>query len=302
MTRTGEIVANARIVGLGLCVVDHLYLVERLELAEVRTRFTKRLVSSGGMIGTALAQAARLGCDAQVLSLVGDDEDGRFLRRSLRSLGVKTRRLVLAPDSATTIAVVLVDRESGERRFIVPDRRALERMASDFDLTPIVAGSVLVVDGHFPIQALRAVKRARRMGAQVIGDFHKPDPATRRLLPFVDFPIVSLEFSNLFCTRGPREALRLLAQRYGGTPIVTLGAKGGLYWDKGKVRRFPARRVRVVDTTGAGDVFHGAFAAGLSMGWALPETIDLAARAASLCCTALGGTGRLMTRAEVGRR
>jgi len=291
-------VTHAKIVGLGLCVVDHVYVVEQLELSEIRTRFTDRLVSSGGTIGTALAQAASLGANTHVLSLLGDDADGRFVRQSLKTFGVKTGRLVLSPASTTTVAVVLVERRTGERRFIVPDRRTLERRTPDFDLTPITRNSVLLVDGHFPKQALRAVRRARQVGAPVIGDFHRPSPSVRRLLPYVDFPIVPLEFANLFCPGGSRQVLRELACQYGGKPIVTLGGKGGVYLDEGRVRRFAARRVRVVDTTGAGDVFHGAFAMGLSRGWTIAESIDLAVRAASLCCTALGGSSRLMTRKE----
>ena len=290
--------ANAKVVGLGLCVVDHAYVVERLDLVEIRTRFTERLVSSGGTIGTALAQAASLGAQAHALSLLGDDADGRFVRRSLKTFGVKTGGLVLLPGSTTTVAVVLVERRTGERRFIVPDRRALERGTPDFDLTPIDRNSVLLVDGHFPKQALQAVRRARRVGASVIGDFHRPSPVVRRLLPYVDFPVVPLEFANLYCPGDSRKVIRELARQYGGKPVVTLGGKGGLYLDEGRVRRFSARRVRVVDTTGAGDAFHGAFAAGLSRGWTIPESIDLAVRAASLCCTALGGSGRLMTRKE----
>ena len=289
---------SKRIVGLGLCVVDHVYVVERLNLSDVRTRFTKRMVLSGGTIGTALAQVANLGCDAHVLSLLGDDADGRFVRRSLGRFGIKTRRLLLSAEFETTVAVVLVERSSGERRFIVPDRRTLERAAPDFDLTPIERGITLLIDGHFPKQALRAVRRARKLGGVVIGDFHRPTPAVCRLLPYVDFPIVPLEFAELFCPGNPRRAIRELADQFGGTPVVTLGAEGGLYLDGGRVRRFAARSVRAVDTTGAGDVFHGAFAVGLSRGWTIPESIDLAVRAAALCCTALGGTGRLMTRAE----
>ena len=286
---------NARIVGLGLCVVDHTYVVDRLDLNEIRTRFTQRLVSSGGTMGNALAQAASLGANAHVLSLLGDDADGRFVRRSLKTFGVKTGRVVLSRETATTVAVVLVERRTGERRFIVPDRRALERGIPDFDLTPIVRNSILLVDGHFPKQALQAVRRARRVGARVIGDFHRPSPAVRRLLPYVDFPVVPSEFANLFCPGDPRKVVRELAAQYGGTPIVTLGGKGGVYLDEGRVCRFVARRVGVVDTTGAGDVFHGAFAVGLSRGWEMVESIGLAVRAASLCCTALGGSSRLMT-------
>jgi sulfofructose kinase len=291
-------VANAKVVGLGLCVVDHAYVVEQLDLSEIRTRFSERLVSLGGTVGTALAQAASLGANTHILSLLGDDPDGRFVRRSLKAFGVKTGRLLLSPESSTTVAVVLVERRTGERRFIVADRRALERGTPEFDLTPIDRGSVLLVDGHFPKQALQAVRRARRIGASVIGDFHRPSPSVQRMLPYVDFPIISLESANLFCPGGSGQVIREFARRYGGTPIVTLGAEGGLYLDGERIRRFAARRVRAVDTTGAGDVFHGAFAAGLSRGGTIPESIDLAVRAASLCCTALGGSSRLMTRKE----
>jgi len=291
-------VASEKVVGLGLCVIDHVYVVERLDFAEARTRFTERLVISGGMIGTAISQAAMLGCDAHVLSVLGDDDDGRFVRRSLERLGVKTGRLAISAEFATTVAVVLVERNTGERRFIVPDRRDLERRAPDFDLTAIDSTATLLVDGHFPEQALRAVSRAREVGARVVGDFHRPSPAVRRLLPYVDFPVVPLEFAELVSAGDPRRAILEMADQYGGTPVVTLGSEGGLYLDGRGVSRFAAQPVGVVDTTGAGDVFHGAFAAGLSRGWSLAKSIDLARRAAALGCTAMGGAGRLMTREE----
>ena len=88
--------------------------------------------------------------------------------------------MLLRPESETTIAVVLVAKRGGDRRFIVPDRRALERGTPDFDLRPIRSDSVLMVDGHFPAQALLAVRRARELGATVIGDFHRPSKAARR--------------------------------------------------------------------------------------------------------------------------
>ena len=82
---------------------------------------------------------------------------------------------------------------------------------------------------------------------------------------------------------------------------MTQGARGGIYWDGVRIRRFRSHGVRVVDTTGAGDVFHGALAAGLYAGRSLPDALDLAARAASLACTALGGGSRLMRRDEMAR-
>ena len=288
-----------RVIGLGLSVIDHLYVVERLDLAETRLRYVERCVQSGGMIGTALAQAAQLGCDAHVLSLHGEDAEGRFVRRALRAAGVKTGRILRSRDARTTVAVVLVAKRGGERRFLVPDRRELERRAPRFDLSLIERGSLLLVDGHFPEQALRAVKRARRVGATVIADFNRPRASSLALLPFVDHAIVPLEFGARRVGGDPVRLLRRLAALTRGAPVVTLGARGGIYLEGGRVRRYRARRARVVDTTGAGDVFHGAFAAGLCHGLELAAALELAAHAAALNCTALGGAGRLMTRREL---
>lgn len=286
------------VVGLGLCVMDHLYRVASLDPGADRLRYTQRLHSAGGMIGNALVQVARLGCDAHVLSVVGDDADGRRVRRALREAGVKARGLRLDPDRPSTVAVVLVHAETGARRFVVPDRRALERGVADFDLAALRPGRVLLVDGHFPAQARRAVRRARSLGIPVVADFSEPRPEFVRLLPWVDYPVVPLEFARRFAPGPPAETLRRLRGEYGGTPVVTLGARGGVYLDGGRVRRWRARPVRVRDTTGAGDAFHGAFAAGLALGLGLRPALELAAHAGAVCCTAFGASTRQLTRAE----
>jgi sulfofructose kinase len=287
-----------RVVGLGLCVVDHLYLVDGLDLSAGRVRYRERRIANGGMTATALAQAAALGCDAHLLSAVGDDAEGRFLRRALRGLGVRTGGLLLSSRTPTTVAVVLVEARSGERRFVVADRRRIEARAPRLDLAAITPGSVLLLDGHFPVQALRAARRAREVGAAVVGDFHRETPGVRRLLPWVDHAIVPLEFAE---RRGsdPRRTLRDLAALCRSTPVVTLGRRGGIALENGRVRRFRAFPTRVLDTTGAGDVLHGAFAAGLAHGLPFAASLELGARAAALACTALGGSARLLPRAEL---
>jgi sulfofructose kinase len=283
------------VIGLGLCVIDHLYLLERDDPHAERVRYVAKLVGPGGMIATAMAQAAQLGVRARVLSVVGDDAEGRAVGRRLRSFGVDTRRLLRSKRLPTTVAVVLVDRDTGKRRFVVPDRRALERRAPALDLTPIRPGAVLLVDGHFPVQALRAVRRARAEGVPVVADFHRPSPQVLPLLPYVDYPVVPREFAELWMPgRPPADTLMRLRDEYGATPVVTLGANGGIWLDGARRRRFRAPRVRAIDSTGAGDVFHGAFAAGVAQGMPLERNLARASRAGALACTALGGMSRLL--------
>jgi len=287
------------VVGLGLCVIDHLYRLEDIAFVGERTRYTERRVEVGGMVSNALAQAARLGCRARLLSLIGNDADGRLARRRLCEAGVDTRRLLGSDTLPTTIAVVLIGDRDGDRRFITAHRAPLERRAPAFDLAPIRPGSVLLIDGHFPAQARRAVRRAHRRGVPVVADFSDPRPDYLALLPWVDHPVLPETFVRRWAPGDPADAVRRLHGEFGAVGVVTLGARGGLYWDAGGVRRYSSPRVR--DTTGAGDVFHGAFAAGLAHGLPLAEIVARAARAGALACTALGGSGRLASRREWAR-
>ena len=176
-----------RVVGLGLCMEDELYLVEDHDPDASRIRYRERVVSVGGMVATALAQAAALGCRCQILSVVGEDAPGQRVGRELRARGVGTRSLLRSARCPTSVAVVLVSARDGGRRFVVPDRRTVERRAPRFDLGPIRRGTLLLVDGHYPVQALRAVRQARARGAIVIGDFSDSRPDYHRLLSFVEF-------------------------------------------------------------------------------------------------------------------
>ncbi len=297
MTRSAP-AARPTVVGLGLCVVDHLYVVDEIASTRERSRYTQRKVLAGGMVSNALAQVARLGCRAELISLVGNDADGRLARRSLRAMGVSTRGLLLSDAFPTTIAVVMIGARDGERRFVTAHRARFERRVPAFDLTPVRPGRVLLIDGHFPAQALRAAKRARSLGVPIVADFSDPRPDYLRLLPWVDHPVLPEAFVRQWSPGDPADALRRLRREFGGSPVVTLGARGGLYWCNGKVRQYRSPRVRVLDTTGAGDVFHGAFAAGLASGLELPEIVARAARAGALACTALGATARLASRRE----
>src|SRR5262249_56603920 len=101
-----------------------------------------------------------------------------------------------------------------------------------------------LMDGHFAAQALGGARRAREVGATVVGDFHRDGPAIQRLLPFVDHAIVPLEFAQSR-GQGPRRTLADLARVCRGAPVVTLGERGGMALFGGRVWRWRAARTRV---------------------------------------------------------
>jgi sulfofructose kinase len=292
--------AAKRVVGLGLCVRDLVFVVDSYDFVAVRVRYTRQLELPGGMIANATAQAARLGCETHVLSQLGDDRAGRAIARELRRIGVRTRRLVFSRELPTTLSLCFVEARSGERRFLVADRRTLERRGPDFDLTPIDSRAVLLVDGHFPRQALAAAKRARAADAVVVADFNRPSAIALRLLPHCDFPIVAEEFARELGEGDSRLALRRIRERAPRSqPVVTLGARGALWHDGARIRKLPPRRARVIDTTGAGDAYHGAFCAGIAKGYSVEDALALAARAGAIACTALGGQTRQLLASEL---
>lgn len=286
--------SNPRVVGLGLCVVDHLYAVDGFAFNEERTRYAARVESAGGMVATALVQAAQLGCRARLVSALGDDAAGRFARRALREGGVDVRGVVSPRHPPTGVAVVLVDRRSGERRFLVADRRAVERRTPSLDVSPVRRAAVLLLDGHFPADALRAARIAREHGVAVVGDFNRPSPAALRLLPWVDYAVVPESFARAYTPGRVRDTLRRLHEEHGIVPVVTQGARGGLYLERSRVCRFASPRVRARDSTGAGDAFHGAFAAGVAQGLALRANLARAARCGARVTARIGGVSALL--------
>jgi sulfofructose kinase len=286
------------IFGLGLCVVDEAYCVSGAP-ADERTRYRERVVGPGGMVANALLQVAALGGRAELISLVGDDAAGRWLLRTLRQRGVGTRRVLRSPDFATTRALILVDAATGERRFVLPERASRERRVPAFSLSALRANSVLMVDGHFPHQAQVALETARARGAITMADFARLDPAFEGMWPSVDYPVVPRSFVDSANLGSPREVLRWLRERSGGTPVVTLGSDGALALVEGRFRRIRPHRVAVRDTTGAGDAFHGALASGLSRGLPILAALDLASRAGAFACRALGATSSLLSPRDV---
>ena len=246
----------------------------------------------------ALACLSRLGASTRFVGKVGDDEEGGFARLELRRRGVDVSRLRVAR-GRTRLVLVLVEEDGGERAFVSRPESFPPLSGADIEAGDVAGARVLHLDDADDA-AIVAARRAREGGAAVVLDGTWQSDRLEELLPLVDFAVVGEFFARGWLPgAGPREVLRRLRALGAETAVLTRGEHGATAEDsRGRVE-VPAPPVEVVDTTGAGDAFHGGFIFGVLQGWPLEESLPFACAAGALNCRALGGQAGLPTREEV---
>jgi sulfofructose kinase len=281
---------NTEIIGVGLAVLDHLMLVPEFPCREGVINSSQYRVQGGGMVSTALATAQRLGAITEFWGRVGDDEPGQFLLKELKAFGVNTSQVHVVPGGRTGICFVMVKMGKGERSFVVSQQRNLFVDLSTLNLERIKKARVVLTDSTWIEAAQQAAHFAKAHGIPVVADIHDHSQTSLDLLSLADYAIIPRQLANVLAPKGDYSAaLKELKARNVKYPVITLGKDGCTYLYQDKIFRQPAFQVDVVDTTGAGDVFHGAFCYALLRGLALPESVTLASAVAAMACTKLGG-------------
>jgi sulfofructose kinase len=287
------------LVGVGQISLDHVASVRVMPAPGGKGELGVTRELPGGQVATALRAARRLGLRCALAGAVGADAAGEAALAALRAEGVELSGVCCLAGVPTRQARVLVEPGSGERTIF-------ELRDPDLVLPPpalpgvIEAARALLVDLEHPQAALDAVARASRAGIPSLLDVDRATPIALELVRNAEYPIVSEGFANeLSGTTSHRQLLSELAGPRTQIAVITRGARGSLAWVGGRVVETPARSVDVRDTTGAGDVFRGAFAWALLVGHAPERILALANSAAAWSCQALGAQGALPTRAQV---
>jgi ribokinase len=282
---------------IGHAALDVLGTVDGWPAADLKTRLREVDRQGGGPAATAAATLARLGVPTRFLGVVGDDEVGAWILRGLRDEGVDVSGVRTRAGCRSHLSVCLADPAAGTRNVFWHPGDGADLRPRDVDPAVLDGAGVVLLDGRHAAAGAALVRAARRRGIATLLDAGSLRPATRRLLPLVDVCLASSAFArDLAGSERVEELLRALAARGPSVVGVTLGARGAAAWKRGGgVVRQPAYPVRVVDTTGAGDAFHGAFAFGVLSGRSLRWTLRFAAVVAGLKCRALGGRRALPT-------
>jgi sugar/nucleoside kinase (ribokinase family) len=292
------------ILGLGAVAVDDLIFVESYPPPDAKARVVRRERHCGGLTATALTAAARLGARCAYAGVLGNDALSHFAATCLEQEGIDVSWAQRTPSARPVYSNIIVDQRRGTRNIFYD----LERVVGASVRTParlIRSCRVLFVDHVGVAGMVRAARLARQAGIPVVADLETAcDPQFHQLLALADHLILSRDFARaLTGARSPAQALCKLARPDRQVAVVTCGDEGCWYLARSDAapRRQPAFKVDAVDTTGCGDVFHGAYAFALARGLGLEERIRLAAAAAALKATRPGGQAGIPSLAAVRR-
>jgi sugar/nucleoside kinase (ribokinase family) len=293
------------VLGLGCCAVDEILYVDAWPPADVETRVLRRERHCGGLTATALVAAARLGGRCAYAGVLGKDADSEFVLDCLKREGIDVSHAIRRRGARPVRSVIVVDEHRRTRNIFYDSEGVAGADAHAPSKQLIASVRVLFVDRFGIPGMIRAARIAKAAGIPVVSDWENVEvPRARELMRLVDHFIVAEDFAlRLTGTDHPATAVSALQSAGHKVAVVTCGERGCWFHVQGWLlpRYHPAFKVEAVDTTGCGDVFHGAYAFALAQGMPSLERIRLASAVAALKATRHGGQEGIPTLA-VARR
>ena len=297
------------VVGIGQCALDYLFMVDHFPSPDTKNEVMEWVVCGGGPVATALVSLSRLGIITSFYGVAGDDENGKKIEDSLVSESVNVRGLIKRRGTNSQTAFIAVEKGSGRRTIFWkrPSGSPLnpEEIPEDF----LRNADFLLLDGLMAEASMYAAKKARAQNIPVMLDAGRVREGMRELISLSDYVVASEEFgrgilggenrSVLSESFRPEDALQKIRSFGAHICTLTLGDRGSVTNAEGSVFHIPAFKADIVDTTGAGDVFHGGYIYGLLQNWDLRDVVKFAGAFAALMCRKLGGRAGIPSLEEV---
>jgi sulfofructose kinase len=283
--------AKVDVVGVGLNATDTILQLSEFPECGSKVEYETERVMPGGQVATTVVACQTWGLSTRYVGKLGDDDAARLHAREFERTGVEGQ-VIHVPGATSARSLILVDRR-GERTVLCRRDERITLRPEELKREWIVNARALHVDGHDTAAATLAAGWARSAGIPVVADLDEIYPGVDALIEKIDYLVVSRDFpGRLTGESNLKTALREIQTRYGCLlTAATLGPDGVLAWDGDRFHYAPAYRVPVVDTTGAGDIFHAGFLYGLMQGWDLERQLDFSCAAAALNCMHEGARG-----------
>ncbi len=280
-----------RVLGVGYCTLDQISVVERLADVDASVEMSKFSVQGGGTAATAVTLLARWGVDTSFLGKVGSDERGRKIERTMSNEGVDTQLMVRQVDAISQLSFIIVEANSGRKMTYYTPGSVSELGVDEVDPETLAGVSCLLVDGVYPAAQSVLMRAARERNIPVVLKTGGRSSKAAELVELCDYLITTERFASRLTGMGQLKGLcEALLKRGPHTVVVTLGDEGSVAMRRGSetMWREPAFEVELVDDTGSGAVFLGAFVYGILQGWDLGKKVAVANEAAGLSCQEIG--------------
>lgn len=289
------------VAGVGINATDTVIELSRFPEFNSKLELSSTSVFPGGQVASALIACRRWGLSARYVGSLGDDAAAELQARELRRDKIESH-LIRIPRCSSQLSYILVDSSSGERTILWKRDARLTLHPKHLRREWVTRSKILLVDGHDTSAAAQAARWARSAGIPVVADVDNIYPGFEALLENTDYLFATGTFLRRFFRRHLcfSKSLPSLARRFGcGIVGVTLGRLGALAWNGERLHYSRGYRVKAVDTTGAGDIFHAGIVCGILKDWPLQEMLEFSCAAAALNCTARGARGGIKALHEI---
>ena len=286
---------NKTITGLGQASYDYIALTDAYPAEDTKQEVFEWIECGGGPVATALVSLSRLGVKTHFMGRVSDDRSGRLIHAGLKKEGVGTRGLKTLKGGKSQTAFIVVNQKTGGKRTIFWQRPTVAPLGPDeISTAKIRSSDMLLIDGLMKDASIRAAEIAKEAGVPVVFDAGTLRDGTLELLELSDFIVASERFACSFAGI-PEKALKEFARFKPIAATVTRGEEGSVTSTADDSFNTPAFKVAAIDTTGAGDVFHGGYIYGLLSGFDMRRTVEFASAFAALKCLKPGGRDGIPT-------
>ncbi len=279
-----------KITGIGACVMDTLVTVPHYPTEDTKLRAIGTKIAGGGPAATGLVAAAKLGADVSYIGVLSNDNGGKFLLDDFKKYGVSTENIHIIDGHRSFTSVIWLSNETATRTCVF-DKGDLPALKLDeAQREEIRSCEILMIDGNEMGAAEEAVRLCRECSTKVLYDAGGLYDGVERLLPYTDILIPSKEFAlgHTGCSDVETAAQRLYSLYSPEVVVITCGMDGGILYDGAEFYHYPCYPVKAVDSNGAGDVFHGAFASGITLGYSYRKCCHFASAVSAIKCTGVG--------------
>jgi sulfofructose kinase len=291
--------------GIGAYCLDYLGVVDAFPAEDEKMELGSIELHGGGNVATALVAVARLGGSACFHGVMGNDESAGAIRRGLSQEGVDVSHLKIT-EGKNPFSFIIINRARSSRTILYTKSQVPQFREQDVDRTVVGQSKVLLLDFYHEEASRAASEIAHQLSIPVVVDAESIKPLSQQIMKNATHVVASKNFALQFTGRSGSSDMEKVMEELADRTLcpfvcITLGENGSIALEResGRIYRQKSNRVKVVDTTGAGDVFHGAFSYFLAQGYPMEEILRYSAGCAACACRQVGGRKGIPTMKEL---